>query len=181
MQNYAFGVHNLHSIRVGVLGASGYSGRELCALIAGHPHFELAFATANAQRGTTLRVRATGRVHEIPLIGADDADLRSADLVFAALPHGASAEWVGRAVADFADHDLVRVVAQDGTQAAGEGEPLLFIDRDLQYARQFVFDGILDGDDLVVAVVDLADRGIQRGGLAAAGGAGDKRLSGRQR
>jgi N-acetyl-gamma-glutamyl-phosphate reductase len=99
MQNYAFGVHNLHSIRVGVLGASGYSGRELCALIAGHPHFELAFATANAQRGTTLRVRATGRVHEIPLIGADDADLRSADLVFAALPHGASAEWVGRAVA----------------------------------------------------------------------------------
>ena len=58
MQNYAFGVHNLQSIRVGVLGASGYSGRELCTLIAGHPHFSLAFATANAQRGTTLRVRA---------------------------------------------------------------------------------------------------------------------------
>ncbi len=99
MQNYAFGVHNLHSIRVGVLGASGYSGRELCALIAGHPHFELAFATANAQRGTTLRVRGLGRVHEIPLVGADEVDLGSADLVFAALPHGASAEWVGRAVA----------------------------------------------------------------------------------
>ena len=60
MQNYAFGVHNDHSIRVGVLGASGYSGRELCALVAGHPRFTLAFATANAQRGTTLRVRAAG-------------------------------------------------------------------------------------------------------------------------
>lgn len=99
MQNYAFGVHNKHSIRVGVLGASGYSGRELCALIAGHPHFSLAFATANAQRGTTLRVRAQAKIHDIPLVGADEADLSSADLVFAALPHGASAEWVAKAIA----------------------------------------------------------------------------------
>jgi N-acetyl-gamma-glutamyl-phosphate reductase len=99
MQNYAFGVHKEQSIRVGVLGASGYSGRELCALIAGHPRFTLAFATANAQRGTTLRVRAGGRVHEIPLMGADEADLASADLVFAALPHGASAEWVAKVIA----------------------------------------------------------------------------------
>ncbi|MBL0170851.1 MAG: N-acetyl-gamma-glutamyl-phosphate reductase [Gemmatimonadaceae bacterium] len=84
---------------MGVLGASGYSGRELCALIAGHPQFTLAFATANAQRGTTLRVRAAGGVHDIPLVGAEDADLASADLVFAALPHGASAEWVARVIA----------------------------------------------------------------------------------
>ncbi len=99
MQNYAFSVHKVQSLRVGVLGASGYSGRELCALITGHPHFTLAFATANAQRGTTLRVRASGRVHEIPLVGADEVDLASADLVFAALPHGASAEWVAKVIA----------------------------------------------------------------------------------
>lgn len=99
MQNYAFDVHKVQSIRVGVLGASGYSGRELCALIVGHPHFTLAFATANAQRGTTLRVRAGGRVHEIPLVGTDEVELSSADLIFAALPHGASAEWVGKAIA----------------------------------------------------------------------------------
>jgi N-acetyl-gamma-glutamyl-phosphate reductase len=96
MQNYAFGVHN---IRVGVLGASGYSGRELCALILGHPHFELAFATANQQRGTTLRVRAQGRVHDVQLVGADEIALSEADLVFCALPHGASAEWVMKALA----------------------------------------------------------------------------------
>ncbi len=100
MQNYAFGVHSIpHSIPVGVLGASGYSGRELCALIAGHPHLSLAFATANAQRGTTLRVRAGGRVHAIPLVGTEDVDLASAELVFAALPHGASAEWVAKVIA----------------------------------------------------------------------------------
>ena len=92
-------MHKVQSIRVGVLGASGYSGRELCALVAGHPHFTLAFATANAQRGTTLRVRAAGGVHDIPLVGAEDVKLGDADLVFAALPHGASAEWVGRVIA----------------------------------------------------------------------------------
>ena len=99
MQFYAFGVHKQQSIRVGVLGASGYAGRELCALIAGHPRFALAFATANAQRGTTLRVRAAGRVHDVALVGAEEVDLTTADLVFVALPHGASAEWVARVIA----------------------------------------------------------------------------------
>jgi N-acetyl-gamma-glutamyl-phosphate reductase len=96
MGNYAFRVN---SIPVGVLGASGYSGRELCALIAGHPQLSLAFATANAQKGTTLRVRAGGRMHAIPLVGTDEIDLTSAQLVFAALPHGASAEWVAKVIA----------------------------------------------------------------------------------
>jgi len=111
MQNYAFIVHrnpdqsqglptsSAGRIPVGVLGASGYSGRELCALIAGHPSLSLAFATANAQRGTTLRVRAGGRMHDIPLVGPEEIDLASAQLVFTALPHGASAEWVARAIA----------------------------------------------------------------------------------
>lgn len=96
MYNYAFVVH---SIPVGVLGASGYAGRELCQLIAGHSGLSLAFATANAQRGTTLRVKAAGRVHEIPLVATDDVNLGDAALVFSALPHGASAEWVARCLA----------------------------------------------------------------------------------
>jgi len=87
------------SLRVGVLGASGYSGRELCALVLGHPQLSLAFATANSQRGSTLRVRAAGRMHDVPLIAPEEAALDAVDLVFAALPHGASAEWVARALA----------------------------------------------------------------------------------
>lgn len=96
MYNYAFLVH---SIPVGVLGASGYAGRELCQLISGHPHLKLAFATANAQRGTTLRVKASGRVHDVPLVATDDVNLSDAQLIFSALPHGASAEWVAKAIA----------------------------------------------------------------------------------
>jgi len=77
---------------VGVLGASGYAGRELSALILRHPMLSLAFAAANEQRGTTARI--AGR--DVPFIAADDVSLSQAELVFSALPHGASKEWVGR-------------------------------------------------------------------------------------
>jgi N-acetyl-gamma-glutamyl-phosphate reductase len=77
---------------VGVLGASGYAGRELCALILRHPALSLAFATANDQRGTTVRI--VGR--DVTFVAPDDANLANAELVFSALPHGASKEWVSR-------------------------------------------------------------------------------------
>jgi N-acetyl-gamma-glutamyl-phosphate reductase len=78
---------------VGVLGASGYAGRELCALLTQHPRFTLAFATANEQRGQTARVgRGT-----VTFIASDDAALDEAAIVFCALPHGASLPWVDRA------------------------------------------------------------------------------------
>jgi N-acetyl-gamma-glutamyl-phosphate reductase len=86
MYYYAFVVNK---IPVGVLGASGYAGRELCALIAGHPQLGLAFATANDQRGATARVK--GR--DVTFIATEDAPLGQAELVFSALPHGASKQW----------------------------------------------------------------------------------------
>ena len=90
MNNYALSVNK---IPVGVLGASGYAGRELCALIAGHPGLELRFATANERRGERARIGGA----EVRFIAAADAPLGEAALVFSALPHGASAEWVARA------------------------------------------------------------------------------------
>jgi len=82
----------VNKIPVGVLGASGYAGRELCALVEGHPRLALVFATANEQRGATVRIR--GR--ELTYVSNDDAPLGEAELVFSALPHGASMEWVER-------------------------------------------------------------------------------------
>ena len=90
MHYYAFLVNK---IPVGVLGASGYAGRELCALIAGHPRLTLAFATANDQRGASLRLN--GR--SLSFVATEDAHLDAAELVFSSLPHGASKEWVARA------------------------------------------------------------------------------------
>lgn len=87
---YAFQVNK---IPVGVLGASGYAGRELCRLVWRHPELELAFATANDQRGVTARIG--GR--ELRFIASEDAGLQDVELVFSALPHGTAKEWVTRA------------------------------------------------------------------------------------
>jgi len=83
----------VNTIPVGVLGASGYAGRELCSLLLQHPRFKLAFATARDQRGETLRAGAK----RIEFCDMDAADLSSAALVFSALPHGSSKDWIDRA------------------------------------------------------------------------------------
>lgn len=83
----------MNTIPVGILGASGYAGRELCALVARHPRFTLAFATANEQRGQ--RVRLGGE--EVTFVASEAAVLDEVAVVFCALPHGASLPWVTRA------------------------------------------------------------------------------------
>jgi N-acetyl-gamma-glutamyl-phosphate reductase len=82
----------VNKIPVGVLGASGYAGRELCALILRHPALSLAFATANEQRGTVARIAGK----DVAFAATEDATLQNAELVFSALPHGTSKEWVAR-------------------------------------------------------------------------------------
>jgi N-acetyl-gamma-glutamyl-phosphate reductase len=86
----------MHRIPVGVVGASGYAGRELCALVARHPQLTLAFATANEQRGQHAELSgSTG----VTFIATEEAPLDSVALVFSALPHGTSRMWVERALA----------------------------------------------------------------------------------
>lgn len=81
---------SVNKIPVGVLGGSGYVGRELCGLVQRHPMLTLAFATANDRRGSTTRIE--GR--DITFVATEDAPLQTAELVFSALPHGASSQWV---------------------------------------------------------------------------------------
>ena len=83
----------MHKFPVGVLGASGYAGRELVGLIEAHPSMELAFASANGQRGQSMRA---GK-RDVTFVGAEEAPLGDAALVMSALPHGASLEWVEKA------------------------------------------------------------------------------------
>ncbi len=80
-------------IRVAVAGASGYAGGELLRLLAGHPDFEVCAATAQSQAGQSITdVHPNLVAYAGQAFGATDgATLESADLVFLALPHGASA------------------------------------------------------------------------------------------
>jgi N-acetyl-gamma-glutamyl-phosphate reductase len=83
----------MHKYPVGVLGASGYAGRELCALVLRHPGLELRFAAAHAQAGERARVGGRTLVFD----DIERAPLGDAEVVFSALPHGASALWAGEA------------------------------------------------------------------------------------
>ncbi|HXG72689.1 MAG TPA: N-acetyl-gamma-glutamyl-phosphate reductase [Gemmatimonadaceae bacterium] len=109
----------MHKIPVGVLGASGYAGRELCALAAAHPGLDLVFASANEQRGH--RARFAGE--DVTFVAPEDAPLGSAEVVFSALPHGASAAWVANARGAGARVVDLSADFRPGTNATGKHAP----------------------------------------------------------
>ena len=63
---------------------------------------------------------------------------------------GLDGDLRGLGVAHLADHDHVRVVAQEGAQRVGEGEPDRGLHLGLVDALDLVLDRILDGEDLAV-------------------------------
>ncbi|HEX8696366.1 MAG TPA: N-acetyl-gamma-glutamyl-phosphate reductase [Longimicrobium sp.] len=110
-------------LRVGVLGASGYAGREVVRLLAGHGKCEIALASSESEAGASLSRLARG-APDLPLVRAEDAPLHRCDAVLSCLPHGESARWVkaareaGAKVVDLSN-DL-RVVGP-GTPEWGRG------------------------------------------------------------
>ena len=79
----------MHKVPIGILGASGYTGRELCALVPAPGN------DARLRGGTTRRgERADVPAQTITFAATEDAPLSDAALVFSALPHGESAPWV---------------------------------------------------------------------------------------
>jgi len=85
------------SRKIGVFGASGYAGAELMRLAAGHPTFEVVLATAASQAGgrlADLYPSLAAAYPEVVLAPNDPAGADGLDVVFLALPHGASQELV---------------------------------------------------------------------------------------
>jgi len=77
----------------------------------------------------------------------------------------------GLGVADLADEDDVGVLAEDRPEALGEGDAGDLVDLDLVDRGEDVLHRVLDGHDVALAAVDLAEGGVERRRLAAAGGA----------
>lgn len=88
-------------IRVGIIGASGYTGAELLRLCAQHPEFEVRYATGDTQAGVRAADLYPSLAARYPdlVFDAFDAD-RAADLdlVFLGLPHEASMALAPRLV-----------------------------------------------------------------------------------
>ncbi|MEX0924280.1 MAG: N-acetyl-gamma-glutamyl-phosphate reductase [Rhodovibrionaceae bacterium] len=83
-------------IRVGVLGASGYTGADLVRLLATHPNTVTEVLTANQHAGKPMRaVYPHLQMLDLPdLIRIEDADWSALDVIFCGLPHGTTQEIV---------------------------------------------------------------------------------------
>lgn len=91
------------SIRVGILGISGFGGGEALRLIAGHPAFELAYAAGDGSAGSRLVDRFPGvpsGLADLVIEKWDPATLPQLDVLFASLPTGTSAAALARVPAD---------------------------------------------------------------------------------
>jgi N-acetyl-gamma-glutamyl-phosphate reductase len=83
--------------RVGVIGASGYTGAELLRLLADHPDLELVVATGDTQAGNRiadLYPSLAAAYGERRYDRFEPAAVDGLDLVFVGLPHGASQDVV---------------------------------------------------------------------------------------
>ena len=83
--------------RVGIIGASGYTGAELLRLLAGHSEFEVEYVTADTSAGTLvadLYPSLAAAYGSLVFAEPDPVAADGLDVVFLALPHGASQHLV---------------------------------------------------------------------------------------
>ena len=77
--------------KIGVLGASGYTGSELVRLLLRHPHADIALLTADRRAGQAMAaVFPQFSPYVLPkLVSIDSVDWAGAgfDVIFCALPH----------------------------------------------------------------------------------------------
>jgi N-acetyl-gamma-glutamyl-phosphate reductase len=88
-------------MRTAVVGGSGYLGAELLRLLAGHPDMEVALVQASGAAGTKLKERYPGleaQFGELVYEPIDPGACEGCDVVFVAVPSGASQELVAALV-----------------------------------------------------------------------------------
>lgn len=90
-------------IKIGVLGASGYTGADLVRLALLHPRFDISLLTANTHAG-----KEYGAVFPnffsagLPdLISIEDADWSRVDALFCGLPHGTTQDLLAKIHRDY--------------------------------------------------------------------------------
>ncbi|MCB1493757.1 MAG: N-acetyl-gamma-glutamyl-phosphate reductase [Rhodobiaceae bacterium] len=96
-------------LKVGVLGASGYTGADAVRLALTHPNMEIAALTANTHAGKPMgKVFPHLAMADLPdLTTIEETDWSAVDVVFCGLPHGTTQD-ITKSVLD--NHPHVRFV-----------------------------------------------------------------------
>ncbi|MGQ9425378.1 N-acetyl-gamma-glutamyl-phosphate reductase [Gilvimarinus sp. F26214L] len=85
-------------IKVGIVGATGYTGVELLRLLAHHPDVEIVCVTSRAEAGrpvSDLYPSLRGYI-DLKFVEPDPQQLQSCDAVFFATPHGVAQGMLGQ-------------------------------------------------------------------------------------
>ena len=77
-------------VRVGVLGAVGYTGGELIRVLLGHPEAEIVFANSESNAGNPVSDVHEGLIGECELRFTDEMPFDQVDVVFFCFGHGKS-------------------------------------------------------------------------------------------
>ncbi len=93
---------------------------------------------------------------------------------------GLDSEGGGGGVADFAEHEDLGILAEDGLEGAVVGHLAVGGDFDLGDVGEEAFDGVFEGDDGESGVGggDVFEEGVDGGGFSGAGGSGDEEHAG---
>ncbi|MES2628146.1 MAG: N-acetyl-gamma-glutamyl-phosphate reductase [Bacteroidota bacterium] len=83
----------MEKIKVGIVGAAGYTGGELIRLLINHPFAEIGFAHSKSQAGKPVSAVHRDLFGDTDLVFANQIDV-SADVVFLCMGHGESSRFL---------------------------------------------------------------------------------------
>lgn len=81
-------------IKVGILGAAGYTGGELIRVLLGHPEAEIVFANSESNAGNPVAEVHEGLLGETDLLFTSDMPFDQVDVVFFCFGHGKSEQFL---------------------------------------------------------------------------------------
>lgn len=92
----------MSKLKIGIVGASGYTGSELVRILLGHPHVSIEYITSESSAGKPFADLhgAFRTLMELPLITVKEALQKKVDVVFLALPHGVSMSFAPQFLAN---------------------------------------------------------------------------------
>ena len=107
-------------IRVGIIGAAGYTAGELMRILKHHPEAEVVFAQSGSNAGNPVWLVHQDLIGETSMAFCDEADLVAADVLFLCSGHGKSKSFVHSIQDKF--HGRIIDLSNDFRLAADAGD-----------------------------------------------------------